>query len=483
MKRTGTELKNKMSRQERREARLRQEKLRLQKKSKLTLIVYAVIRLIVVGVLVRSAFNGQIESVYTCLLTLVLLLLPSILERKLGVRLPAGLEITVVVFIFAAEILGEIACFYVTVPFWDKALHTTSGFIYAAVGYSMADVLNRHKKVSFELSPLFLALVAFCFSMTIGALWEIFEFSVDNLFHKDMQKDTVIQQITSVALDPTNRNIPITISNIQDVVVNGESLGLGGYLDIGLYDTMGDLIVNLIGAVVFSVIGYFHQKHRKKSVVTQLSSRRWTKKRRMCSMNDKEHRNLERAGKADTDRILTIPNVLSFFRLALIPVIIVLYAKNEVWWAFGMLVLSGVTDVVDGWVARTYHMVSNFGKAIDPVADKLTQIAVLLCLMPMKCWWVVGILVLKEVSIGIMTLLTLHHTGMVYGAGWYGKLCTAVIYLSRFVLMLWRTAPDWFLYADAALCACLILLAFVKYAIRYGGILREARADGARKQA
>lgn len=200
-------------------------------------------------------------------------------------------------------------------------------------------------------------------------------------------------------------------------------------------------------------------------------------------MNDKEHRNLERAGKADTDRILTIPNVLSFFRLALIPVIIVLYAKNEVWWAFGMLVLSGVTDVVDGWVARTYHMVSNFGKAIDPVADKLTQIAVLLCLMPMKCWWVVGILALKEVSIGIMTLLTLHHTGMVYGAGWYGKLCTAVIYLSMFVLMLWRTAPDWFLYADAALCACLILLAFVKYAIRYGGILREARADGARKQA
>ena len=262
MKRTGTELKNKMSRQERREARLRQEKLRLQKKSKLTLIVYAVIRLIVVGVLVRSAFNGQIESVYTCLLTLVLLLLPSILERKLGVRLPAGLEITVVVFIFAAEILGEIACFYVTVPFWDKALHTTSGFIYAAVGYSMADVLNRHKKVSFELSPLFLALVAFCFSMTIGALWEIFEFSVDNLFHKDMQKDTVIQQITSVALDPTNRNIPITISNIQDVVVNGESLGLGGYLDIGLIDTMKDLLVNFVGAVVFSVTGFFYARSK-----------------------------------------------------------------------------------------------------------------------------------------------------------------------------------------------------------------------------
>ena len=149
-------------------------------------------------------------------------------------------------------------------------LHTINGFLVAAVGFCLVDLFNRSERFTFKLSPLFLAIVAFCFSMTIGAVWEIFEFSVDNLFHKDMQKDTVIQQITSVALDPTNRNIPITISNIQDVVVNGESLGLGGYLDIGLYDTMGDLIVNLIGAVVFSVIGYFHQKHRKKSVVTQL---------------------------------------------------------------------------------------------------------------------------------------------------------------------------------------------------------------------
>lgn len=119
-----------MSRQERREARLRQEKLRLQKKSKLTLVVYAVIRLIVIGVLIRSAFNGQIESVYTCLLTLVLLLLPSILERKLEIRLPAGLEITVVVFIFAAEILGEIACFYVIVNLIGAVVFSVIGYFH-----------------------------------------------------------------------------------------------------------------------------------------------------------------------------------------------------------------------------------------------------------------------------------------------------------------------------------------------------------------
>ena len=180
------------------------------------------------------------------------------------------IDIIIVIFIFAAEILGELACFYVTVPLWDKALHTVSGFIYAAVGYSMADILNRDHRVSFRLSPVFLALVAFCFSMTIGALWEIFEFSVDRLFMKDMQKDTIVSAITSVTLDPTRRNIPITISGITDVAVNGESLGLGGYLDIGLYDTMGDLIVNLIGALVFSVIGFFHQKSQRRSKVAEM---------------------------------------------------------------------------------------------------------------------------------------------------------------------------------------------------------------------
>lgn len=239
-------------------------------KSRLTIITYAVVRLIVVAVLIRSLFTGQAESAFTCVLTLFLLFLPSIVSRKMHMQLPTGLEVTIVIFIFAAEILGELACFYVTVPLWDKALHTVSGFIYAAVGYSMADILNRDHRVSFRLSPVFLALVAFCFSMTIGALWEIFEFSVDRLFMKDMQKDTIVSAITSVTLDPTRRNIPITISGITDVAVNGESLGLGGYLDIGLYDTMGDLIVNLIGALVFSVIGFFHQKSQRRSKVAEM---------------------------------------------------------------------------------------------------------------------------------------------------------------------------------------------------------------------
>ena len=262
-------MKDKQTRKERRELRKQDLQRRLKRKSRATLITYAVIRLLILAVMIRSITAGNSENAFTCLLSLFLLYLPSIIERKLEMRLPTALEITVVVFIFASEILGEIACFYVTVPFWDKAMHTVSGFIYAAVGYSMADILNRDHRISFRLSPVFLAVVAFCFSMTIGALWEIFEFSVDVLLNKDMQKDTVLHEITSVALDPTRSNIPITVSGIRDTVVNGQSLGLGGYLDIGLHDTMQDLIVNMIGALVFSVGGFFQQKRKKRSKMAE----------------------------------------------------------------------------------------------------------------------------------------------------------------------------------------------------------------------
>lgn len=143
-------------------------------------------------------------------------------------------------------------------------LHTTTGFLCAATGFALIDILNRNSHIKFELSPIYVALAAFCFSMTVGVLWEFFEFGMDRLFHMDMQKDTVVQSITSVMLDPTNRNIPVTIDGIHSVAVNGQDLGFDGYLDIGLYDTMADLFVNFIGAVVFSTIGYFYIKQRGK---------------------------------------------------------------------------------------------------------------------------------------------------------------------------------------------------------------------------
>lgn len=204
-------------------------------------------------------------------------------------------------------------------------------------------------------------------------------------------------------------------------------------------------------------------------------------------MSEEERAKIEKAQYADTDRIFTLPNMLSFLRLLLIPLIIFLYESGRYWGAFGVLFLSGVTDVVDGWIARTFHLVSDFGKAIDPVADKLTQIAVLLCLMPMKYWWVVGILVFKEITIGILSLVALHRTHSIYSAGWYGKLCTVVIYLSMAVLILWEVVigsavPSLFVLIDAVVISALVLLSFVKYSLYFTGILRNARAGETREK-
>ena len=230
--------------------------------------VYILLRFLVIAVMVAQFFNGNFESVFLCVLTLVLFLLPTILERSLQIDLPNTMEIIIMLFIFAAEILGEIQAFYTTFPGWDTMLHTINGFLCAAIGFSLVDMLNRNERFSLSLSPAFMAIVAFCFSMTIGVLWEFFECAMDQLFLLDMQKDTVLTSIASVMLDPTGGNMPVAIKGITDVIVvaGGEHipLGLGGYLDVGILDTMKDLAVNFVGAVVFSIIGYFYVKSRGK---------------------------------------------------------------------------------------------------------------------------------------------------------------------------------------------------------------------------
>ncbi|MGN0995786.1 MAG: hypothetical protein ACI4PG_02665 [Candidatus Ventricola sp.] len=237
--------------------------------NKATLAVYLVLRALVIFVLIRSAFRRDFESVFLCGLTLGLMVLPSVFTRRLNIELPGTLEIIILLFIFAAEILGEINSFYIRVPNWDTMLHTLNGFLCAAIGFALVDMLNRSDRFSFRLSPIYLAIVAFCFSMTVGVLWEFFEYSGDRFLGFDMQKDTIVHTISTVELDETRSNKVTTIRGIQDVILVKEdgtqqALGLGGYLDVGLNDTMKDLMVNFVGAVVFSIIGFFYVKEKGK---------------------------------------------------------------------------------------------------------------------------------------------------------------------------------------------------------------------------
>lgn len=241
-------------------------------KNKTTLTVYLVLRGLIIFILVRAVLRREYQSVFLCGLSLILMLMPSIISRRLKIVLPDTLEIVILLFIFAAEILGELNSFYVRVPHWDTMLHTINGFLCAAIGFALVDMMNREEQFTFQLSPLYLAIVSFCFSMTVGVLWEFFEFSGDYFLGMDMQKDTVLNAIHSVNLDPTLTNTVIHVRDISDVIIvhsdgTQQALGLGGYLDIGIVDTMKDLMVNSIGAVVFSFLGYFYVKRKGKGKV------------------------------------------------------------------------------------------------------------------------------------------------------------------------------------------------------------------------
>lgn len=247
------------------------------KKNKNVFAVYLILRALVIVVAVISLLNRNLENFFFCVLSLVLFLLPAFVERQFKVDLPDTLEIIVLMFIFAAEILGEISSFYMRVPHWDTMLHTINGFMFAAIGFATVDVLNKSSKVKFNLSPFYLAIMAFCFSMTVGVLWEFFEFGMDVIFRTDMQKDTVINTIASVSFDTSLTNTAYVYSDIVDTVLitaGGERIylsnyGVNGYLDIGVIDTMKDLLVNFIGAIVFSIIGYFYVKSRGKGRIAK----------------------------------------------------------------------------------------------------------------------------------------------------------------------------------------------------------------------
>jgi hypothetical protein len=237
-------------------------------KDKAAYIVYLVLNSMVAAVFVRTLMQRNYESSFICILAFFLFLIPPFVETTFGLRLPNALEIIAFVFVFAAEILGEIEAFYVKVPIWDTLLHTVNGFIFAAFGFCLVEMLNRSRRTKFDMSPFFCATVAFCLSMTIGVLWEFFEFGMDFFFHTDMQKDFFVDAVYSVSFAEPGSNTAVPIEEIVSttlITASGESITLSGYLDIGIIDTMKDLFVNFIGAAVFSVIGFFHVRHEGKS--------------------------------------------------------------------------------------------------------------------------------------------------------------------------------------------------------------------------
>ena len=235
---------------------------------KIKTFVYWFLRFLVVISMIFQALNHNWNNVALCILTLILFTVPGIISKQFHIKFPEIFEIIVYIFIYSAEILGEIQNFYGIFEHWDTILHTLNGFLCGVMGFSLVDILNHNEDHHIDMSPAFAALVAFSFSMSIGVLWEFGEYTVDNYLLKDMQKDKIVEKFQSVKINPDGVNIPVIVENITKTEIyadNGNNIIEieGGYLDIGLNDTMKDLIVNFIGAFIFSIFGYLYTKNRE----------------------------------------------------------------------------------------------------------------------------------------------------------------------------------------------------------------------------
>lgn len=239
------------------------------KTNKVAYIIFIILNIATILTIINCIFDKRPDGVFIGCLALILLLIPPFIKKSFKVELPTVLEAVAYFFVFCAQILGEIGSFYTKVPFWDAMLHTVCGFIFAAFGFCLFDILNENRKSKFELSPFFLTLLAFCFSITVGTLWEFFEFGMDMLTQGDMQKDYLINEFGSCLLNPDGLNKNVYVSDIEKTLIHTKDgvIEINGYLDIGLIDTMKDMFVNFIGALVFSIFGYVYIKTRGKGKV------------------------------------------------------------------------------------------------------------------------------------------------------------------------------------------------------------------------
>lgn len=235
--------------------------------SKLSFAVYIILRILVLITFIRQLMLREWGYAILCIIALILFLVPVFLEKALKIAIPSMLEIIIMIFIFSGEILGEINNFFINIPHFDTVLHVIAGFVCAGLGFSLVMNLNQNNK-DISLSPLFISIVAFSFSMTLGVMWEFLEYGFDTFLRTDMQKDQFVTSIATVELDETKTNRSILIDNISKTILydkKGKELAIfNGYLDIGIKDTMKDLLVNFAGAICFSVFGYLYNRNESK---------------------------------------------------------------------------------------------------------------------------------------------------------------------------------------------------------------------------
>ena len=172
---------------------------------------------------------------------------------------------------------------------------------------------------------------------------------------------------------------------------------------------------------------------------------------------------------------MSIPNMISIGRIFLVPVFALLYTQGKVMAAMGVLLLSAASDVLDGAIARRFHMETELGRALDPVADKLIQAAMMLCALwrSPSVWLLLGLHILRELSLGLMGLHVLRVTGHVYSAKWYGKVCTACVYVVMIAALAFPQIPGRIIDLGVMVCGVLMALCLLGYMLNFQKILLQ----------
>ncbi|MBR0430898.1 hypothetical protein IJJ05_01240 [Candidatus Saccharibacteria bacterium] len=237
-------------------------------KNKFVLFAFFVIWSLTFIAFINTIIIGDWVKIGLSFAALMFYLIPSFVSYRFKLRLPATLEITFYLFVFASLVLGEVFAFYGPFPFWDIILHLLSGFVIAGIGLSIVEIINKGEK-----SRLFTLLFAFCFSMTLGTMWECLEFTFDMTARTDAQKDAHVRQISTITLQRDGGNRPVRLNNIEKTDIylqNGEVITIDeGFLDIGIMDTMKDILVNMVGATLFCIMGASYLKNSKKDTIVK----------------------------------------------------------------------------------------------------------------------------------------------------------------------------------------------------------------------
>ena len=181
------------------------------------------------------------------------------------------------------------------------------------------------------------------------------------------------------------------------------------------------------------------------------------------------------------EQIFTIPNFMSFFRVVLLPFIVWTYWKDSYDVAVGLLILSAVTDMLDGVIARKFNMVSDLGKMLDPLCDKLTHAALLICLASRyRCIWLVfALLAVKELTMFFLGAAAIRHRGAVHSAQWYGKACTVILETAMAVLILFTDLPETVVTVLLCLCCAAMIFSLIMYVIYLRGLIRAEQKRSA----